>query len=577
MTATIAWSPLSAANRASDPPAASHPEQTSHLVIVGCGPRGLWALQELLGRRDDLDSPPPLDVTIVEPHQSPGAGWIYDPRQSSVLRMNLANRLIAAGDRSFVDWGRDCGLRIDPDGYAPRAQVGRYLEQCYRETLAKVGPGMTVSRVCDRVTGIRRTFDGWQLRRRFGPAIDCDELLITIGHTASGPVDDAPCDIAGIFPTGRRLDEEHVAAGSTVAIRGFALTGIDAMLALTEGRGGRFEPREDGSLRYVASGREPAAIVPFSRTGQPMDVKTLPAISAKRGTKAIWQRGLEALAETPPSVPVIESIVLDAAAARWKLDRLSQRMNTAECGPGGLWQCLRRRLWSPGLAESVVADWRQSLAEATGQQPLGIDQSLGAAWKHLYGGIVDAVSYGRLPRQQIARFRKMAGHFERFAFGPPAASVRRVLALVEAGLVRFDMAAGPQIAATDHGWQLTIGERTTDVDLLVDARIAPPGYAATHAAFRDDQAHDRRESPLADLVENGFVQVDPDWDAISVDPDGTAADGVAIIGRVTEGWVLGHDTLSRSLHDVIPRWAARVATKRRETTAAAVPASAAAR
>ena len=51
----------------------------------------------------------------------------------------------------------------------------------------------------------------------------------------------------------------RVPPGATVAIRGFALTFIDAALALTEGRGGSFEPLDHPyRLRYVPGpGRRP--------------------------------------------------------------------------------------------------------------------------------------------------------------------------------------------------------------------------------------------------------------------------------------------------------------------------------
>lgn len=55
---------------------------------------------------------------------------------------------------------------------------------------------------------------------------------------------------------------------------GFGLTCIDAILALTEGRGGQFEAVDSGKLTYTSSGKEPDRIFPFSRTGLPMVPRT---------------------------------------------------------------------------------------------------------------------------------------------------------------------------------------------------------------------------------------------------------------------------------------------------------------
>lgn len=57
-------------------------------------------------------------------------------------------------------------------------------------------------------------------------------------------------------------------AGEPVLIRGFGLTFVDAMVLLTEGRGGRFRREPSGELRYLPSGRELTLYV-GSRRGVP--------------------------------------------------------------------------------------------------------------------------------------------------------------------------------------------------------------------------------------------------------------------------------------------------------------------
>ncbi|MDN8579994.1 hypothetical protein Q0O09_09055, partial [Corynebacterium bovis] len=54
---------------------------------------------------------------------------------------------------------------------------------------------------------------------------------------------------------------------------------------------------------------------------------------------------------------------------------------------------------------------------------------------------------------------------------------------------------------------------------------------------------------------------------VSVDPDGAVAGlpGLAVAGRDTEHLLPGADTLSRDLHDVVPRWARGVVTRHRTT------------
>ena len=511
------------------------------VAIVGGGPRGLWALQELSRTLGQQHRPVAVEVTLFEPHSRPGAGWIYDPAQQPVLRMNLANRHIDCGSERFVDWLDRNDYDADPEAFQSRAVAGKYLSDCFEQTVEALPSDIGLTVRPRRVVACEADDDGWRLEMAGGAAERFDEVLLTVGHAGSGPGDDCEADIRGIFPTALRLCESAVPAGSRTAVRGFALTGIDAIMALTEGRGGRFV--DDGErMTYEASGREPASITPFSRTGQPMCVKPTRAVNERPGTEALWLRGREEIAKLvaaeSPSTAAIEAVVLDAAAARWKLDRGQQRMIN---GPR---PDLSVRLHQASQTESVPVDWVRSLREADGRDPIGLEQSLGAAWRMLYPAIVDAVSYGRLPSDQVRSFRSLAAKCERFAFGPPADSVRRVLALVDAGIVRFDHAASPTIGRTPEGWQLD-GDA---FDTLVDARIASAGIAALPA-----------DSLLGRLIADGTVEVDADWDAIRSARDGSVAPGLALVGRAAEGWVLGHDSLSRAMHEQLPRWAAGIA------------------
>ena len=131
------------------------------------------------------------------------------------------------------------------------------------------------------VTSISAGETGWRVGASEG-VDDFDEVLIATGHARSwsGEMargwDHAAPLVERVFPVEAHLGADRVAAGARVAVRGFALTFIDAALALTEGRGGQFEHAGDASLRYRASGHEPSRILPFSRTGKPMLAKPDP-------------------------------------------------------------------------------------------------------------------------------------------------------------------------------------------------------------------------------------------------------------------------------------------------------------
>tara|TARA_R110001599_G_scaffold135013_5_gene313277 strand:- start:990 stop:1307 length:318 start_codon:yes stop_codon:yes gene_type:complete len=67
----------------------------TQIAVVGCGPKRLYALDSLCeaARRESAHR---FAVHIFEPSAHPGAGPVYDPRQSDVLLMNFPAGLINA-------------------------------------------------------------------------------------------------------------------------------------------------------------------------------------------------------------------------------------------------------------------------------------------------------------------------------------------------------------------------------------------------------------------------------------------------------------------------------------------------
>jgi len=90
------------------------------------------------------------------------------------------------------------------------------------------------------------------------------------------------------------------------------------------------------------------------------------------------------------------------------------------------------------------------------------------------------------------------------------------------------------------------------LDVLLNAVIPPPGV---HEA-----------TPLLlGLVRRGDAGRAAGWGGVmvsssvaSIGRDGMPTPGLSIVGRATEGWVVGNDTLSRTLHGHTRRWAHRV-------------------
>lgn len=197
----------------------------------------------------------------------------------------------------------------------------------------------------------------------------------------------------------------------------------------------------------------------------------------------------------------------------------------------------------------VRAEMQSAVEIAFGRRRPGPDWALGVAWRGIYPALVRLVATRRLDDEWVS-FAMLATEMERVAFGPPAENAARMLALVDAGIIDMSCAVDPAIAESDNGMVLRTGETNRNVDVLVNAVLDPPGAAPDPSPF------------VTSLLASGLARTTAHSSGLDVGPDGTCfgvdgepTEGLAAIGRPTEGSVLGNDTLSRSLHDTPALWA----------------------
>lgn len=578
------------------------------LAVIGAGPKALSALDSL-GRRLRAagrgDGPREVRIDIVDPSERPGTGAAYDPRQPRHLRLNVTAGIVDAHEpgaedrvvQPFRQWALEQGRDDAAEDYPPRALIGDYLEHAWSQVVAALPERTRVRVLHGRAEQLRRPAlepRAWEVRiepaRRAGGSGPLwhgpyDEVLLATGHASEHPaalahgwVGPVPL-IGGVYPASQRLSEEAVPPGSRVVVRGAALTFIDAALSLSEGRGGRFEEGSDGRLHYRPSGREPAVILPTGRSGALLNAKpdpdSAPAGALKEGVRAeILAAGRREVLDAS-----------DASALLRAVQRTAQRLLLCERQPESEDSCDPLR--SP-IPEGIVAaveetlrsgrepehpqdeaardaqnssaaargaaarSLRRGIAVAQGREPGGPAWVLGRAWSLLYPAIVQRISFAQIPPQQWAELRAAAVRFERWAFGPPLRSARRLEALVEAGIVDLSsLDAGAQIGA-DGRLRAPDGPSSPVPDVVVDAVLAPPGISAT-------------DPLLHGLVERGVLSIPPGRrgcritrGAAAVDVAGRLVPGLSVLGRPTEDVVLGHDTLNRALHPQPQLWAQRM-------------------
>lgn len=489
------------------------------VAIVGGGPRGLWAAEALLGAVGGSGTPLDVDVWDDRPL---GFGSAYRRDQPDYWRLNVSSAIVRSSLGPLDDWRRRRGEADPLDPFPSRSVVGGFLGASWGALQSRVPAGGSLSHVHRRAASVEPDGDGWRV-----DGVGYDEVLLATGHA-----DDWPGAlqrdwarpvhlVPHVHP--RLLREGDVPPGSRVALRGAALTFIDAALHLTEGRGGRFE-HEGAHLAYVPSGREPAVLWPTSRNGRFMEVKPQPGSPlAAVAPQPVVDEGSEALRRATTLSDVRNTLDRTARAflAAAGADARDSDVDAVLAGTDG---------------SDALADLRRSLDVAAGLRGPGAAWAVGEAWRRLYPALVDRVSFGGLV--ELDGFDELAATLERVAFGPPVVNAAKIVALADAGLVDVQ-----HLAAPDDAYDRA--------DVVVDAVIAPAGVVPGTLA--------------AGLVERGIGRVAPGARGLLIERDGTVvgAAHLAAVGRDTEDVTLGNDTLSRTLHDVVDRWAARVAARAR--------------
>lgn len=536
----------------------SHPAPL-RVAVIGCGPKGLYCLESLsreLKEKCDEAHHPTVEVVIYEPADFPGAGTVYAPTQPHFLRMNFASRHVDAWTPdsrrhgpapSLTEWlSQHHCENSDPDAFAPRALVGEYLYWCFQRVVESLKQFANVKRMQCKVEHVDRQDSAWLVKTQESSEL-FDEVLITVGHEGWRPARSARknspisrLEIDCPFPVTRRLSVDQIPPGSRVAIRGFALTWIDTTLALTEGRGGRFE-QFGSSWKYEPSGLEPISIKPFSRTGRPMLPKPCTEkLDLPSDLDDVWRRGRKRIMQLPTGTAIdfaaqVWPILLDACAAALHLIQVDISEVEWSGRVAAWWEDWNSSRCS---ADSALRQLRGSYDVAVGNRMPNEPWALGDAWRCIYPALVSRVSHGGLADRSWKDFQAVSTEMERLAFGPPAENVGRMLTLIDRGLVSLD--------------SLDVKSPTVPVDSHINAIVPSP------TDVEDDSVLGglRHQKIIRRHVRSGGIEVNDA--ARPMDTHGNPVAGLAIVGRATEGCVLGNDTLSRRMHHHPERWARQI-------------------
>lgn len=572
---------------------------TRAVAVVGAGPWGLAFLERLLavavasGVED-------LAVHIIDP-KNPGPG-VYDPGQAHHLILNTPcgqHSMFGLRDTSdplhaftFHAWATETGLtwhgdtcvdrpggrRISPHDFLPRALMGRYLEACYARLVAAT-PSVRVRHHRSMAISITSVGGdgGERVRLADGEELLVEHVVMALGYPPNQPTPMSTGLIDAYAP------EEGLAglpAGSDVAVTGMGLVAMDVMSELSVGRGGRFVRAAGGRLRYHPSGREPVVHL-LSRSGYPYCAKPVagrdpvgmfvPVICTPDAAAALRaagdsRGGVDARAELFPLVfaemhtrwlaqralqadGASASVSVEADLARaWRTGRFPERIAELSArygefdpeahvlprpGPEALQD---NSAYEAEVIASVSADLDEALVVGGGSPT----KSAYDVVRALRDTLRDVIEYQGLSEASHHDFQvNLRTRINRLIAGPPALRSQQMLALHDAGLLRFDFGPAPLVTPLPDGRVRVASTKLAEphvaiLDAVVKGRLDEPTLAGSASPLLQQMYVDGRLCPLElNGARVGSVALTRDFHPIGA--DGRPERRLWLFGAITEG------------------------------------------
>ena len=595
-------------------------EFSFNIAIIGGGPKGLYGLERLIANFSKNSFPQKIEIHIFNRTPFFGAGDIYRTDQPHYLLMNYNNGYInmwkheedswcVKHQQSFTEWLESKNFSLissSPYGYSPRAIVGEYLTDGFNQILNSCPENVKIiSRVAE-VIDLKMKENNYFIKFKTEEAeiqlpFPFHQVLIATGHRKKSSqhplgvtthLQDSIKEkyIGFVYPVQKKLS--IIPTDAKVAIKGLGLTFIDTVLALTEGRGGKFKIQENGKMIYHPSGNEPAKIFPFSRTGNPMiprkaNWNTVPKklfffnqenLARKRKNKLTnfydFKNEILPLLKQEITAAYYEILFQeyqqeftfsrDFKNLKKQIDNFHHQFPDEE----KFSLSMLFNFFPKGISDFhkyFMAYSKYILEEAEKGEAKSPIIAGAIRWKYLSDFFNEIYSFGKLDAAGHKDFlENYCGHFNRIAYGPPLINMKKIHAIAKASIIDYSFAQSPQvrIEPKNHTIILTSSDsKKVACDFYIDARIPKNNLEEDESPLYQSLLRQGIIRPFRNInVGNnktgynvGCVELSAQGNAIT--REGKIIKNITFTGTPTEGMTFDNDTLSRERNDFVSNWA----------------------
>jgi len=570
------------------------------LAIVGIGPRGLYALENLMPKLDLKLADNQLQLLLFEETGNFGNGQVYDLNQVSTNWINISERILFLNKRpaihfgeisipsfpSYHKWSNKNFKTLsehEPDTYPPRAKVGEYLKQRFDTLIHPLLQNQVASLYQERVEDVTILDDKKiSIKTNSNVYEPIDEVLLTIGHQ---PTDTSKQLLKWEnyfkenkeirlfqepYPIKAFLNCEALNAKSTIGIRGFGLAMIDVVRGIAA-KFGNFKIIDEitQACQYYPSHEISTSFVPFSLDGLSSVPKPLNAQidnlykpaneQLERFERSIGDHTTQKEAEN--SFFLIDAIVPIVAKIYSQLpNTLIQKKWTNE----QIEPIVRKWLEDDAYQHPLITPQKQAAQRmiqafvdmATGTTAVSLDFCIGQVWRHCQPSIYEQLSHNECHEDVFAEIIHLDEQMKRYAYGPPVESIQQMLALVSAGMMTLQFVNNPEIEVSPKGWLLTSNEKTITVDMMINSVLAAPQIKSVDSPIIKNML----SNDLIKAVHDDFgVLTNENGYLIPEDSDEVLP--IALLGRLAKGTIIGVDAILECFGSRPEDWADEAANR----------------
>ncbi len=570
------------------------------LGIVGIGPRGLYALEQLLAELEKQAAKRALALYLFEATGNFGNGAVYDTHQVETNWINITERILCLEQRAAINWGALAipafpsyheWFEIEPqnlaltqaDNYPPRAKLGVYLKARFDSLIQPLLAAEVVTLIKERVETLSILADGKiNLQTNLQAYDKIDEVLLTIGHQPTVlskqistwesyfATDNKNTLFKKPYPIKDILISENLSPESTIGIRGFGLAMIDVVRGIAN-QFGSFSVVEESTHKCSYRAEQPLSnfFVPFSLDGLPPAPKPLTAkldrwyqpteAQLAQFKSSIGDRSKQQKANSPAFL--INAIVPIAAALYAKLP---QRYGLSTLNHSAIEAIVRAWLKEEHYAhplifpadESAQKTMQAFVGMATGTQAVSLDFCIGQVWRHCQPSIYEKLSFNECTDDVFVKIIELDERMKRYAYGPPVESIQQLLTLIEQGVLTLDFVDNPEISLSRAGWELQSGENKITVDLMVNSVLDAPKIKAVDAPIVKKLLSNDLIQPLHDdygVLTHETAYLIPEKEDQVVP--------IALLGRLAKGTIIGVDAILECFGERPKKWAAEAVSR----------------